>query len=64
MRICTFVGVCGYVARGWSVAGRRVKYAKHKDTGVAVAIKIMNKSTIKERDFTVQVKHEVRLLVC
>ena len=56
--------VCVVVARGWSVARRRVKYAKHKDTGDAVAIKVMNKSTIKERDFTAQVKHEVLLLAC
>lgn len=43
-----------------TLSGRRVKYAKHKDTGDEVAIKIMNKSIIKERDFTAQVKHEVR----
>eukprot|EP00168_Porphyra_purpurea_P009508 TRINITY_DN2321_c0_g1_i17.p1 TRINITY_DN2321_c0_g1~~TRINITY_DN2321_c0_g1_i17.p1 ORF type:complete len:737 (-),score=197.47 TRINITY_DN2321_c0_g1_i17:2097-4307(-) len=40
----------------------KVKYAKHKDTGDAVAIKVMSKSTIKERDFTSQVKHEISIL--
>ncbi|GAB0492354.1 hypothetical protein MMPV_003616 [Pyropia vietnamensis] len=40
----------------------KVKYAKHKDTGEVVAIKIMNKSILKERDFSRQVKHEIYIL--
>lgn len=56
-RWCVRRGVCVVAF----TPSRRVKYAKHKDTGEAVAIKIMNKSIIKERDLSRQVKHEVRL---
>lgn len=57
--VCSWVGV--YLCALSRAPPHRVKFAKHKNTGEGVAIKIMNKSIIKERDFTAQVKHEVWL---